>query len=209
MGAPLGAPMIGTEPDKAEFEYGDIKISQRTLETDPDAERNFWGPRRRVLQDYLDTMERLHLDGYVYPAAQMPPVDETMPQDGKVTDGPHSATSWVNSLGFPPWSWSAASTRAGCPSAWSSQRALSGTATCWASPMPGSRGRITAILRCWWRGGFCRAHADQIRKRSLSSAAMRRLTCSGASQPRRCTKYCPSALRSMRSRCFTPTSALR
>lgn len=101
LGAPLGAPMIGTEPDKAEFQYGDIKISQRTLETDPDAERNFWGPRRRVLQDYLDTMERLHLDGYVYPAAQMPPVDETMPQDGKVTDGPHSATSWVNQLGVP------------------------------------------------------------------------------------------------------------
>jgi amidase len=101
MGAPLGAPMIGTEPDKAEFEYGDIKIRQRTLETDPDAERNFFGPRRRVLQDYLDTMERLHLDGYVYPAMQMPPVDETMPQDGKVTDGPHSATSWVNQLGVP------------------------------------------------------------------------------------------------------------
>jgi amidase len=101
MGEPLGAPMIGTEPDKAEFLYGDIKIRQRTLESDPDAERNFWGPRRRVLQDYLDTMARLHLDGYVYPASQMPPVDETMPQDGKVTDGPHSATSWVNMLGVP------------------------------------------------------------------------------------------------------------
>ena len=101
MGAPLGAPMIGTEPSKAEFEYGDIKIRQRTLETDPDAQRNYWGPRRRALQDYLDTMERLHLDGYVYPASQMPPVDETMPQDGKVTDGPHSATSWVNMLGVP------------------------------------------------------------------------------------------------------------
>jgi len=101
VGSPLGAPMIGTEPDKAEFEYGDIKIRQRTLETDPDAERNFFGPRRRVLQDYLDTLERLHLDGYVYPSSQMPPVDETMPQDGKVTDGPHSATSWVNQLGIP------------------------------------------------------------------------------------------------------------
>ena len=101
MGSPLGAPLIGTEPDKAEFQYGDIKIRQRTLETDPDAERNFFGPRRRVLQDYLDTLERLHLDGYVYPASQMPPVDETMPQDGKVSDGPHSVTSWVNQLGVP------------------------------------------------------------------------------------------------------------
>ncbi len=68
MGAPLGAPMMGTEPSKAEFEHGDIQIKQRTLETDPDAERNYWGPRRRVMQAYLETMDRLHLDGYVYPA---------------------------------------------------------------------------------------------------------------------------------------------
>lgn len=101
MGAPLGAPMIGTEPTKAEFEHGDIQIKQRTLETDPDAERNYWGPRRRVMQAYLETMDRLHLDGYVYPACQMPPVDETMPQDGEVSGGPHSATSWVNMLGVP------------------------------------------------------------------------------------------------------------
>jgi amidase len=101
MGAPLGAPMIGTEPGKSEFDYGDIKINQRTLETDPDAERNFYGPRRRTLAQYLDTMDRLHLDGYVYPSSQMPPVDETMPQYGQVTDGPHSATSWVNMLGAP------------------------------------------------------------------------------------------------------------
>jgi len=101
MGLPLGAPMIGTEPLKSEFEYGDIKIAQRTLETDPDAERNFYGPRRRALAEYLDTMDRLHLDGYLYPSSQMPPVDETMPQYGQVTDGPHSATSWVNMLGVP------------------------------------------------------------------------------------------------------------
>jgi amidase len=101
MGAPLGAPMIGTEPTKAEFESGDIRIRQRTLETDPEAERNYWGPHRRVLKEYLDTLERLHLDGYLYPSSQMPPVDETMPQYGQVTDGPHSATSWVNMLGVP------------------------------------------------------------------------------------------------------------
>jgi amidase len=101
MGSPLGAPMIGTEPSKAEFVSGDIRINQRTLESDPDAERNFYAPRRRTLQEYLDTMDRLHLDGYVYPSSQMPPVDETMPQYGQVTDGPHSATSWVNMLGVP------------------------------------------------------------------------------------------------------------
>jgi len=101
MGVPLGAPMIGAEPSKSEFEFGAVRISQRMLETDPDAERNFFGPRRRVLQEYLDTMDRLHLDGYLYPSSQMPPVDETMPQYGQVTDGPHSATSWVNMLGVP------------------------------------------------------------------------------------------------------------
>jgi amidase len=99
MGAPLGAPIIGTEPSNSQF--GDVKINQRTLESDPDAERNFFGPRRRALQAYLDTMDHLHLDGYVYPAIQMPPVDETMPQDGEVSGGPHSATSWVNMLGVP------------------------------------------------------------------------------------------------------------
>jgi amidase len=101
MGSPLGAPMIGTEPLKSEFEYGEVKINQRTLESDPEAERNFYGPRQRVLKEYLDTMDRLHLDGYLYPSSQMPPVDETMPQYGQVTDGPHSATSWVNMLGVP------------------------------------------------------------------------------------------------------------
>jgi Asp-tRNA(Asn)/Glu-tRNA(Gln) amidotransferase A subunit family amidase len=53
------------------------------------------------MKTYLDTMERLHLDGYVYPAIQMPPVDETMPQNGGLSDGPHSATSWINMLGVP------------------------------------------------------------------------------------------------------------
>jgi len=101
MGAPLGAAIIGTERNNAEFLAGDITIRQRQIETDPDAERNYFAPRRRALQQYLDTMDRLHLDGYVYPAIQMPPVDETMPQNGGLSDGPHSATSWVNMLGVP------------------------------------------------------------------------------------------------------------
>ncbi|MGA8707034.1 MAG: amidase [Steroidobacteraceae bacterium] len=99
MGAPLGAPIVGTEPSNSEF--GDIRISQRILETDPDARSNFFEPRRRTLQAYLETMDRLQLDGYVYPAIQMPPVDETMAQDGRLSEGPHSATSWVNMLGVP------------------------------------------------------------------------------------------------------------
>jgi amidase len=99
MGAPLGAPIVGTEPTNAQI--GDTKVVQRIVESDPDAEANFFAPRRRTLELYMQTMDRLHLDGYVYPAIQMPPVDETMPQDGAVTGGPHSATSWVNMLGVP------------------------------------------------------------------------------------------------------------
>ena len=99
LGAPLGAPIVGTEPSNAQI--GDVKINQRILESDPDADSNYYGPRRRTLEAYLETMDRLHLDGYVYPAIQMPPVDETMAQDGRLSEGPHSATSWVNMLGVP------------------------------------------------------------------------------------------------------------
>jgi Asp-tRNA(Asn)/Glu-tRNA(Gln) amidotransferase A subunit family amidase len=99
MGAPLGEAIIGTEATNAQI--GDVKINQRILENDPDAEANYWGPRRRTLAAYLETMDRLHLDGYVYPAIQMPPIDETLAQDGKLSEGPHSATDWVNMLGVP------------------------------------------------------------------------------------------------------------
>src|ERR1700691_5180808 len=99
LGAPLGAPIVGTEPSNAQI--GDVEINQRILETDPDADSNYYGPRRRTLEAYVATMDRLHLDGYVYPAIQMPPVDETMAQDGRLSEGPHSATSWVNMLGVP------------------------------------------------------------------------------------------------------------
>jgi Asp-tRNA(Asn)/Glu-tRNA(Gln) amidotransferase A subunit family amidase len=34
-------------------------------------------------------------------AIQMPPPDETMPQDGQISTGPHSDTSWVNMIGVP------------------------------------------------------------------------------------------------------------
>jgi amidase len=99
VGQPLGQAIIGTETLNAQF--GDVAIRQRNIETDPEAEANFFAPRKRLMEVYLQTMDRLHLDGYVYPAIQMPPVDETMPQDGLVSGGPHSDTSWVNMLGVP------------------------------------------------------------------------------------------------------------
>lgn len=98
-GSQLPACALGTEPDYGV--RGTFKIEQRTLATDPDAERDYHAPRRRTLAAYLEPLERLKLDGYVYPAIQMPPPDETMPQDGKLSGGPHSATSWVNMIGVP------------------------------------------------------------------------------------------------------------
>jgi Asp-tRNA(Asn)/Glu-tRNA(Gln) amidotransferase A subunit family amidase len=76
-------------------------IQQATLEIDPQAEANLRGPRRQVLQMYEKELDRLHLDGFVYPANQMPPIDETMPQDGRLSEGPHSDTNWINMLGLP------------------------------------------------------------------------------------------------------------
>lgn len=99
LGKPLGAPMIGTADEFRRF--GSVLVEQRHLDADPDAERNYHRPKRETLAAYLEPLDRLKLDGYVYPAIQMPPPDETMPQDGALSGGPHSATSWVNMLGVP------------------------------------------------------------------------------------------------------------
>jgi amidase len=76
-------------------------VTQASLATDPQAEANVLAPRRQALGIYNDTLDHFHLDGYVYPATQMPPPDETMPQDGKISEGPHSDTAWVNMIGIP------------------------------------------------------------------------------------------------------------
>ncbi len=99
VGAPLFTSSIGTEDGFRNM--GSVHIDQRLLSADPDAERNYRAPRRAVLGEYVATLDRLKLDGFVYPAIQMPPPDETMPQDGGLSGGPHSATSWVNMIGVP------------------------------------------------------------------------------------------------------------
>ncbi len=76
-------------------------VVQAVFETDPQAEANVLLPRRKALAAYNEVLDRLHLDGLVYPAAQMPPPDETMPQDGRISGGPHSDTGWVNMIGVP------------------------------------------------------------------------------------------------------------
>jgi len=99
VGAPLFTSSIGMEDGFRNI--GGVRIEQRRLASDPDAERLYHGPRRAVLNEYVATLDRMKLDGFVYPAIQMPPPDETMPQDGHLSDGPHSATSWVNMIGIP------------------------------------------------------------------------------------------------------------
>jgi Asp-tRNA(Asn)/Glu-tRNA(Gln) amidotransferase A subunit family amidase len=96
-GSPLPPTIIGG----ADAQNGPPKVIQATIETDPQADANYMAPRRRALAAYNDALDRLHLDGFVYPATQMPPPDETMPQDGKISTGPHSDTSWVNMIGVP------------------------------------------------------------------------------------------------------------
>lgn len=98
VGKPLPSVIIGGEKT-GPFEATGIR--QVTLETDPQADANLLGPRHSVLALYEAELDRLHLDGFVYPAIQMPPVDETMPQDGRLSEGPHSDTDWVNMMGVP------------------------------------------------------------------------------------------------------------
>lgn len=76
-------------------------IEQRSIMSDELLQANWVQPRNRAIAAYTEALDRLHLDGFVYPAAQMPPPDETMPQDGRLSSGPHSDTSWVNMIGVP------------------------------------------------------------------------------------------------------------
>ena len=99
VGAPLYTSSIGTEDGFRDFPG--VRLEQRRLDADPDAERLYHAPRRAVLAAYVAALDRFRLDGLVYPAIQMPPPDESMPQDGGLSGGPHSATSWVNMIGVP------------------------------------------------------------------------------------------------------------
>ena len=99
VGSPLPGTIISTGDTNDRKDMS--KVVQSLIESDPQADANYFTPRQRAIDAYNATLDRLHLDGYVYPAAQMPPPDETMPQDGGISGGPHSDTSWVNMIGVP------------------------------------------------------------------------------------------------------------
>lgn len=75
---------------------------QFELESDPLAETNYYAPRRALVALYQDALRKHRLDGFVYPALQVPPNDErkALPDDYP-SDGPYSRTAWVNQLGVP------------------------------------------------------------------------------------------------------------
>ncbi len=99
VGSPLPATIIGgAKPDANDSRP---LMAQVRFENNPQATADVLEPRKRALAVYDETLDRLHLDGYVYPAIQMPPVDETMPQNGVLSTGPHSDTGWVNMIGVP------------------------------------------------------------------------------------------------------------
>jgi len=99
VGSPLPATIIGATDGTTRKDRP--PLMQAVFESDPQADANVVAPRRRALDAYNEALDRLHLDGFVYPATQMPPPDETMPQDGKISEGPHSLTGWVNTIGIP------------------------------------------------------------------------------------------------------------
>jgi aspartyl-tRNA(Asn)/glutamyl-tRNA(Gln) amidotransferase subunit A len=74
-------------------------MEQRNIETDPDREKNYYEPQREALAIYEDTLKKWRLDGFVYPALQIPTYDETLPGASKA--GPYSETGWVNRIGVP------------------------------------------------------------------------------------------------------------
>jgi Asp-tRNA(Asn)/Glu-tRNA(Gln) amidotransferase A subunit family amidase len=76
-------------------------VAQVALFSDPQADANVYEPRKKAVAAYVEAFDKLQLDALVYPAAQMPPPDETMPQDGRISSGPHSQTGWVNKIGTP------------------------------------------------------------------------------------------------------------
>jgi amidase len=79
-----------------------VGMPSRNLDADAAAETNFFAPQHRALAAYQDTLERFRLDGFVYPALQMPPNDETIRQpDGQPSRGPHTRTGWANTIGVP------------------------------------------------------------------------------------------------------------
>jgi Asp-tRNA(Asn)/Glu-tRNA(Gln) amidotransferase A subunit family amidase len=72
------------------------------LARDPEAKTRYYEPRQNALDAFDQTLKQFDLDGYVYPAIQMPPNDELADlAEGHQSQGPHSETAWANPIGIP------------------------------------------------------------------------------------------------------------
>ncbi len=81
---------------------GPVPPTRSPVQQDPQANATLWEPQQRALAAYDQALDQFHLDGFVYPAIQMPPFDEVaMAADGRRSAGPHSNTGWVNRIGVP------------------------------------------------------------------------------------------------------------
>jgi Asp-tRNA(Asn)/Glu-tRNA(Gln) amidotransferase A subunit family amidase len=101
VGSPLPETITGIPPATSSTFQEHLAPQIPFSPSDPQAATDFFTPQSVALAAYLEPFERLNLDGMVYPAAQMPPPDETMPQNGRISSGPHSDTGWVNPIGVP------------------------------------------------------------------------------------------------------------
>jgi amidase len=94
------------ELESSELNFPIAKITggvpQTAMLEDPHLEANYLGPRWELLTMYESTLRKYRLDGFVYPALQVPSNDERVPlPHGYPSDGPYSNTMWLNLLGAP------------------------------------------------------------------------------------------------------------
>jgi aspartyl-tRNA(Asn)/glutamyl-tRNA(Gln) amidotransferase subunit A len=101
IGSPLPATVTGVPNPNAPATPNRPPTPQVALKGDPNADTSFFAPMKAALAEYNAALDKFHLDGLIYPSAQMPPPDETMPQNGTLSSGPHSNTGWVNRIGVP------------------------------------------------------------------------------------------------------------
>ncbi len=91
-----------TRPSGPDGNPAPVSTTPPMLEHDPEAKTRYYDPRQIALDAFDQTLQRFNLDGYVYPAIQMPPNDELQDlAEGHQSQGPHSETAWANPIGIP------------------------------------------------------------------------------------------------------------
>jgi len=95
----VGGVRPGRDAGSAEEQKKIENNSEAGVIADNEANKNYFAPQTAALTEYEKTLREWKLDGFVYPALQIPTYDETLP--GASTAGPYSETGWVNKIGIP------------------------------------------------------------------------------------------------------------